>query len=660
LTSIDLPDGLWSIGVKAFYGCERLASIKIPHTVTTIDHHAFWDCKSLTSITIPSGVTNIEWSVFNGCISLASVSIPNGVTSIGQSAFMDCTALEDIFIPNTVKSIGKQSFQGCSKLTSVVIPNSVGVIGDAAFKDCTSLTNVTIPDGVLSIGERAFHGCSSLTSVSFSNSVTSIGIDAFYLCSALTGVYCYAAKPPTLVVDGYGDPPFVFNASGRKFYVPEASLADYQKSWSAYSADIVGIPVYTISLEVSPDSTFGTATVSTTIAAQGDKVKLIATPKPGYQFIWWESTGGSVITKPSAEYTTLTMSNRNVTLNALFRGTDDNPETHTLTLDNNDDNPMGMAEIHEGIKSYTLPTRTRNGYYFLDWATSATGDPAYKAGETVNLERDLTLYAIWLKTPVELLDNEVNATTISKLKELGAIDVKLSRRSLVKDGYWNTLCLPFSLTAAQLEDSPLAGATLMELDTEGTYDNRQTGFDATTGTLYLYFKTATAIEEGKPYIIKWGTPLPDPDPDATVDAIYEPTFTGVTVNSTDSLFVTSADGAVSFTGIYNPISLVKDDKTVLYMGEANTLYYPNAAMDINSFRTFFLLNNGLVCGEPSEGGSGINNFVLNFGDFTGLTPIPSPRGEGSSYYYSLDGRRLSGKPTAKGVYINNGHKVVIK
>jgi hypothetical protein len=29
-------------------------------------------------------------------------------------------------------------------------------------------------------------------------------------------------------------------------------------------------------------------------------------------------------------------------------------------------------------------------------------------------------------------------------------------------------------------------------------------------------------------------------------------------------------------------------------------------------------------------------------------------------YYTLDGRKLDGKPTAKGLYINNGYKVVIK
>jgi len=29
-------------------------------------------------------------------------------------------------------------------------------------------------------------------------------------------------------------------------------------------------------------------------------------------------------------------------------------------------------------------------------------------------------------------------------------------------------------------------------------------------------------------------------------------------------------------------------------------------------------------------------------------------------WYTLDGRRLSGKPMARGIYVNNGRKVVIK
>ena len=57
-----------------------------------------------------------------------------------------------------------------------------------------------------------------------------------------------------------------------------------------------------------------------------------------------------------------------------------------------------------------------------------------------------------------------------------------------------------------------------------------------------------------------------------------------------------------------------------------------------------------------------NNAPAYFGfdeNTTSLTPVPSPKGEGSDYY-TLDGRKLSGEPSAKGLYIVNGKKVVIK
>lgn len=34
--------------------------------------------------------------------------------------------------------------------------------------------------------------------------------------------------------------------------------------------------------------------------------------------------------------------------------------------------------------------------------------------------------------------------------------------------------------------------------------------------------------------------------------------------------------------------------------------------------------------------------------------------EGNADWFTLDGRRLNGQPTAKGLYINKGKKVVIK
>lgn len=673
LESIDIPDNVTRIGNSAFSGCEQLSSISLPDNMVTIEDFAFESCKALTSFSFPTGVTNISWCVFNNCTGLTSFTIPVGVMSIGENAFGGCTGLKDITIPNSVESIGNQAFQDCKSLDGVTIPNSVTSVGQSAFDGCTSLTSVTIPTSVTSIGSDAFYGCTSLTSVTIPEGVTSIGPDAFNGCYSLASVYCYAISPPELTlkydyyVDEYGDEQYLIigshfdvNASDRKIYVPEACLTAYKDSWSDYRDDIVGISLYTITLAVSPDETFGTASVSTTVAGQGDQVTLTAIPKPGYRFLWWNASGGAVVAKPSAQHTTLTMPKRDITLTAKFHVTDDNPDTYTLTLDINDGDPMGMAEIHEGIKSYTLPTFTRTGYYFLGWATSATGDPAYKAGETLTLENNLTLYASWLPTPVALADNAPNVTTLTKLMELNAIDVKLKNRSLVKDGYWNTLCLPFSLTS--LDGTPLSGATLMELDTKGTYDGRQTGFDASTGTLYLYFKPAESIEAGKPYIIKWGTP----NPSAAVDAIFNPIFNGVKVTTYAPSAVSSIDGSVSFTGIYAPVSFGEKGRSSLFMGEANTIYYfgPNAYL--NAFRAYFRLADDLYAADVSEGNE-VKTFVLNFGGDDEVTGIESIEDLNiydlrfdADGWYDLAGRRLNGKPSIPGIYINNGSKIIIK
>ena len=80
---------------------------------------------------------------------------------------------------------------------------------------------------------------------------------------------------------------------------------------------------------------------------------------------------------------------------------------------------------------------------------------------------------------------------------------------------------------------------------------------------------------------------------------------------------------------------------------------------IGACRAYFELNQGILCGEPTSMGNGINNFVLNFGESTSIhnTQFTTPNAEG---WYTLDGRKLSGVPTQKGIYINNGKKMVIK
>ena len=143
--------------------------------------------------------------------------------------------------------------------------------------------------------------------------------------------------------------------------------------------------------------------------------------------------------------------------------------------------------------------------------------------------------------------------------------------------------------------------------------------------------------------------------------------------------VTSADGKVTFQGTYSYIQYTNEDRSVLFLGTQNKLYWPLPALfdptkpydelwnpwvypNIGAFRAYFQLN-GITVGNPNSGASGLN-IVLNFdGDATSirsLSPDPSPSREGSEYWYDMSGRKLSQQPTQKGVYIHNGRKVVIK
>ena len=238
ISSVEISDGVTSIGKNAFTDCPSLTSITIPNSVTSIGIGAFSYCTALTSFSVPKSVSKIEEYTFYNCSSLSFIDISNSVTSISPNAFQLCSSLtsvhwnttnyeisrssyapfyniltqitsftfgdavdsiptylcygmenlQSLTIGNSVTSIGDYAFYKCSAITSVTIPNSVTSIGDDAFSYCSSLTSVTIGNSVTSIGEYAFSYCSSLTSVTIPNSVTSIGKRAFSGCSSLTSV----------------------------------------------------------------------------------------------------------------------------------------------------------------------------------------------------------------------------------------------------------------------------------------------------------------------------------------------------------------------------------------------------------------------------------------------------------------------------------------
>ncbi len=156
IVSVDLPQGLTSIGRYSFKNCINLTSVTIPNSVTSIGGHAFFKCYSLASVTIPEGVTRIGGSAFYKCSSLESVTIPSGVTKIDSGVFYGCSSLTSVTISEGVTSIGFEAFEYCSSLTSVTIPSSVTSIGEYAFGDCRILKTIRFEGNAPAIAETAF------------------------------------------------------------------------------------------------------------------------------------------------------------------------------------------------------------------------------------------------------------------------------------------------------------------------------------------------------------------------------------------------------------------------------------------------------------------------------------------------------------------------
>jgi hypothetical protein len=307
-----------------------------------------------------------------------------------------------------------------------------------------------------------------------------------------------------------------------------------------------------------------------------------------------------------------------------------------------------------GPATFTLNGYVKDDVTIADGLTFTTdGTDSYSG--TLGYEKQ---YAIQGKTlslaALQLADAADNTDIIANCNGATGLRVTLSGRTLYKDGNWNTLCLPFDVTVGS---DVMADATAMTLRTSDS------GFNSESGELTLNFDAVTSgstIAAGTPFIAKW-----------TGSNVTAPVFSGVSVSSTTAGSVTSTDGYVTFVGTYKPEPIFADPAINLYLGSGNKLYWPSSAKDINSFRAYFQLNNGLTAGEPAPTGDGsgaglVRAFNLNFGDdgeTTGIVDIEHGTlniEHSAGSWYSLDGRKLDGKPTKKGLYINNGRKVVIK
>ena len=165
---------------------------------------------------------------------------------------------------------------------------------------------------------------------------------------------------------------------------------------------------------------------------------------------------------------------------------------------------------------------------------------------------------------IVLKDNQDNSSILSEC-DGQAVDMDLTR-PLTNESY-NTLCLPFDLSAEQVEVIFGAGTAIGQLTSARIKENDE---------LYLNFSFVNAMEAGVPYIIQPTT------------AVTTPMFLeNVTISNTTQ---NSEFGGVNFIGVFNPTQIEQqsaEEHSILLLGANNQLSWPNTTANMKGMRAYF-------------------------------------------------------------------------
>ena len=161
----------------------------------------FSGCSSLSSVIIPSSVTTIERGAFANS-GISSIESEN-IIEVESSAFAG-SELMSAKLPN-LKSISDGTFSNCKKMKEIIVNPSLQEIGVGAFSGCSSLTWEDLgflynTNSVIAIKASAFSGCTGLEKFIVPEGVVLLGNDCFKGCTNLKSV-----KIPKSVVSMFGN-----------------------------------------------------------------------------------------------------------------------------------------------------------------------------------------------------------------------------------------------------------------------------------------------------------------------------------------------------------------------------------------------------------------------------------------------------------------------
>lgn len=328
------------------------------------------------------------------------------------------------------------------------------------------------------------------------------------------------------------------------------------------------------------------------------------------------SSTGSVTTPSIAVSTTCRLSFKAAAWN-------NNDEKTTITVSVSDGS---LTYDNKTNKSMTINMRKDA---WTDYSMIVSGAESFTvtfAGSGKNNRFFLDEVMVTKVAPQEISLDE-NSDNIVEAAENVNVTLK---RTFYKDGEWNTLCLPFAVADAK---TAFDNAELREVDTQNSHDNT------------IVFKEATAIEAGKPYLIKWAN-------SSSAAVNVEKKFEGVTLVAAATP-VGVKEGGISFNGFYKMTAASElGGASVAAIGAGNKLFKVTEGK-MKGFRAAFVLSSGAEATKY--------NVVID-GTATGIEDLVIDGVKANGRVYNLNGQYVGNSLNGlqPGLYIQNGKKIVVK
>ena len=316
--------------------------------------------------------------------------------------------------------------------------------------------------------------------------------------------------------------------------------------------------------------------------------------------------------------------------------------------------PSAQSKTHGTALALSSTVPTRDGYTFDGWATSADGAVVYAAGASYTNNADVVLYAHWTQNTASLTDGD----DLSALSTYAGKTCTVTySRSFTADKP-STVCLPFAYATASAGGTFYTFTGITKSGSEYIADmTAYSGANLVANTPYLFKASATGdVDFGGTYAIP---------ADLTAGSTGDDDGWKFVGTYTTQQWTEAPKGIYGFSaqnvdaqGI-NQGEFVKVGAYVRVKPMRCYLKYKNGGEDYAGARA---MTRAAAADEPLPETIKVRLIGAD-GTVTAIGTLHTRTGEvsfDSEAWYTLDGKRLAGQPTQKGIYVNNGKKVVIK